>query len=155
MKDLTTAEKRVVTRAMNILERSVNYTYDSPLTTDDMAKKFCRLRIGAEEVEKFLVVFLNTQHHVIASEIMFTGTIDSAAVYPREVARRALELNAAAVILSHNHPSGIATPSEADIRITQKITEALATLSMSMLDHIVVSAHDAYSMRSHGHVFIA
>ncbi|WP_459782613.1 JAB domain-containing protein, partial [Photobacterium sp. R1] len=76
--------------------------------------------------EAFYVLFLDNQHRVISGEVMFEGTIDAASVYPREVVKRSLELNAAALILAHNHPSGVAEPSQADRRITQRISDALA-----------------------------
>lgn len=83
-------------------------------------------------------MFLDNQHRLIAFEELFFGTIDSASVYPREVLKAALKVNAAAIILAHNHPSGDATPSQADKQITQRLKEALALVDIRVLDHIVV-----------------
>ncbi len=95
-----------------------------------------RLRDRAHEV--FACLFLDTRHRVIAFEELFRGTIDGASVHPREVVRRALDHNAAALILAHNHPSGIAEPSEADRHITQRLKDALALVDVRVLDHVVV-----------------
>ena len=89
-----------------------------------------------------------TRHRVIHAETLFTGTIDGATVYPRVVVKRALELNAAAVILTHNHPSGIAEPSEADRTITLKLSKALALVEIRLLDHLVVTVTHASASRS-------
>jgi DNA repair protein RadC len=83
-------------------------------------------------------MFLDNQHHLISFEELFFGTIDSASVYPREVVKAALKTNAAAVIFAHNHPSGDATPSQADKRITQRLKDALALVDIRVLDHIVI-----------------
>ncbi|GIA88948.1 DNA repair protein RadC [Vibrio cholerae] len=83
-------------------------------------------------------MFLDNQHRLIAFEELFFGTIDSASVYPREVLKAALKVNAAALIFAHNHPSGDATPSQADKQITQRLKEALALVDIRVLDHIVV-----------------
>jgi DNA repair protein RadC len=95
-----------------------------------------RLRDHAHEV--FACLFLDTRHRVIAFEELFRGTIDGASVHPREVVRRALHHNAAALILAHNHPSGVAEPSEADRRITRRLKDALALVDVRVLDHVVV-----------------
>ena len=83
-------------------------------------------------------MFLDRQHRLISYEEMFFGTIDGASVHPREIARRSLEVNAAAVIFAHNHPSGVAEPSQADQRITERLKSALALLDVRVLDHLVV-----------------
>ncbi len=88
--------------------------------------------------EIFTVLFLNNRHHLIASETLFQGTIDGAAVYPREIVKRALNHNAAAVILAHNHPSGVSEPSHADITITKDIENALKLVDIRLLDHFII-----------------
>lgn len=100
--------------------------------------------------EVFCCLYLNNQHHVVKLEELFEGTIDSAAVYPREVVKRALFHDAAAVILAHNHPSGIAEPSSADIMITQRIKEALATIDVRVLDHLVIGDTQVVSLAERG-----
>jgi DNA repair protein RadC len=90
------------------------------------------------EREVFGVLFLDTHHRLIKFEILFYGTIDSAAVYPREVVKRALTWNACAVILAHNHPSGVNEASQADRKITQRLVEALQLIDVRVLDHFIV-----------------
>jgi len=100
--------------------------------------------------EVFSALFLDNRHRVIAFEELFRGTIDGASVHPREVVRRALAHNAAALIISHNHPSGIAEPSQADQRITLRLREALALVDVRLLDHIVIGDGDHCSMAQRG-----
>jgi len=92
------------------------------------------------------MLLLSSQHRLICFEKLFTGSISSTAVHPRIVVRRALELNAAAVILAHNHPSGNLEPSDSDKRITQKLTKVLDIVEVEVLDHLIVSAADTLSM---------
>ncbi len=105
-------------------------------TTD--VKTFLKQALAYEEREHFAIMFLDNKHALIKFEIMFSGTIDSSSVYPREVVKRALELNASAIILSHNHPSGITEPSQADKNITNRLKSALDTIDVRILDHIIV-----------------
>jgi DNA repair protein RadC len=100
--------------------------------------------------EVFCCLFLDTRHRLIRYEELFRGTIDGATVYPREVVKRALVCNAAAVILGHNHPSGVAEPSEADRNITIKLAKALALVEIRLLDHLVVSRGGHVSLAERG-----
>ena len=100
--------------------------------------------------EVFTVVFLDSQHRVRGIDDMFFGTIDGTSVHPREVVRRALERNASAVILAHNHPSGVSEPSQADVRITERLRSALALVDVRVLDHIVVGGGYTVSMAERG-----
>lgn len=100
--------------------------------------------------EVFACLFLDNRHRIINNEILFTGTIDGAGVYPREVVKRCLELNAAAVIFAHNHPSGIAEPSQADRQITTRLIQALGLLDVRVLDHLVVGDQLVTSMAERG-----
>ena len=100
--------------------------------------------------EAFYILFLDNQHRVIQDEILFEGTIDAASVYPREVVKRALHHNAAALILAHNHPSGVAEPSQSDRRITSRITDALALVDIRVLDHFVVGDGEIVSFAERG-----
>ena len=95
-------------------------------------------RCGGEPCEVFAVLFLDNKHRVIGFEKMFYGTVDGAAVYPREVVRRALEYNAASVIVAHNHPSGVAEPSQADRDVTERLRRALDLVDVRILDHLVI-----------------
>lgn len=113
-------------------------------------KAFLRLTLQARDRECFVVLFLDAQHRVLASEELFSGTLTQTPVYPREIARRALEHNAAAVILAHNHPSGLAEPSRADEQLTELVRVALATVDVKVLDHIVVGLGTATSFVERG-----
>lgn len=102
------------------------------------------------EYEVFGVVFVDQRHRVIKFEPMFRGTLACASVHAREVVKRALELNAAAVVLTHNHPSGTPTPSDADQRLTTQLQQTLRLIEVNVLDHVVVSANGCYSFAEHG-----
>jgi len=142
---LTPAQKRTITRATNIIqEQLAQYDVNVALSSSAIVKRFITMRIGASEHEQFLVLFLNSQNRMIADEVMFNGTVNAASVYPREVAKRALELNAVSVIIAHNHPSGAAYPSESDKVLTRSLKAALGLLDITILDHIIVGA-DTYS----------
>ena len=121
-------------------------TMGSPQQT----QQFLSLHLQSNQREVFCCLFLDSQNALIRCEDLFTGTLDGAAVYPREVVRRALQLNAAAVILAHNHPSGVAEPSQADRRITERLQAALALLDIRVLDHIIVGTGQIYSFAERG-----
>jgi DNA repair protein RadC len=108
------------------------------LTSSQATRDYLRAKFRDCQSEIFSCLFLTNQHHVVKLEELFRGTIDGAAVYPREVVKRCLHHNAAAVILAHNHPSGIAEPSQADIAITNKLRIALETIDVRVLDHLVI-----------------
>lgn len=129
---------KLIERAMNEIRKYAAVSGDV-FNDPSNAITLATLRIGNEKREHFMVMFLSAQNTLIADEILFSGTIDSASVYPRIVAQRALELNASAVILAHNHPSGTVEPSEADKRITWRIREAMGLLDIRLLDHVIVS----------------
>jgi DNA repair protein RadC len=93
---------------------------------------------------------MDNQHRILSYEILFQGTIDSAAVYPREVVKRCLALNAAAVIFAHNHPSGVAEPSQADERITRRLKSALDLVDIRLLDHLIIGNAETTSLASRG-----
>jgi len=101
-------------------------------------RQFLATQLGSYPHEVFACLFLDNRNRVIAFEKMFHGTIDGASVYPREVVKLALKNNAAATIFAHNHPSGVAEPSQADEQITQRLKEALALVDIRVLDHFVV-----------------
>lgn len=137
---LTTREANTVKRAFKIMEEKVLPIPQDVLTSSAATRRYLQARMQGLEHEVFTVVFLTNQHGVIACEEMFRGTIDGAAVYPREVVKAALQHNAAAVILAHNHPSGVAEPSGADLAITNRLQEALRTVDIRVLDHLVIGA---------------
>ncbi len=108
------------------------------LTSPAMTRRFLVARLRDNPSEVFACLFLDNRHRLIAYEELFRGTIDGASVHPREVVKRALHFNAAAVILAHNHPSGLAEPSQADERITQQLKDALSLVDIRVIDHIVI-----------------
>ena len=120
------------------------------LGSPEEVRQFLQLKLRCLEHEVFACLFLDNQHAVIGYEELFRGTIDGASVYPREVVKRCLSLNAAAVIFAHNHPSGIAEPSQADQRLTQRLKAALGTVDIRVLDHFVVGDAEALSFAERG-----
>jgi DNA repair protein RadC len=122
----------------------------SSLKAPGDAARFFRARLADLPHEVFGGLFLDTRHRLIRYEELFRGTIDGAAVYPREVLKRALDLNASALIIGHNHPSGVAEPSEADRSITSRLARALALVDIRLLDHVVVSRDGHVSLAERG-----
>ena len=120
------------------------------LTSPAMTMEYLQTVLRDRNREIFTCLFLDTRHRVIASENLFQGTIDGACVYPRVVAERALRLSAAAVIVAHNHPSGVSEPSLADQAITRRLKDALLLLEIRLLDHFVVGDGPPVSMASRG-----
>lgn len=122
----------------------------SALANPEQVKQFLQLQIAHSAREHFGVLLLDTQHQVLQWQVLFSGTLNAAAVYPREVVKSALECGAAAIILAHNHPSGVAEPSMADRQITERIQQALALIDVRVLDHLVVSSGAAVSFAERG-----
>ena len=120
------------------------------LTSPELTRAYLSSQLRDEHREVFACLLLDSQHRVIQFEPLFTGTIDAAAVYPREVVKLALSHNAAAVILAHNHPSGVAEPSQSDERITTKLKQALQTVDIRVLDHIVIGDGETISFAERG-----
>ena len=113
-------------------------------------KHYLTLRLAGESSEHFGVMYLDSQNRLIAFQVHFSGTLTQTSVYPREVVRAALEHHAAAVVLTHNHPSGVATPSRADEALTLTLKNALALVDVRVLDHIIVTPGAALSMAEKG-----
>lgn len=130
------AEQTILDQAAAILEREI---FGQQFTSPQAVTRFLQFKIATLEHEVFAVLFLNNQHSMIDFEIMFRGTVDSASVYPREVAKAALNKNASAVIFAHNHPSDTSAPSMADKQITERLSKALSLLEIRVLDHIIVA----------------
>jgi DNA repair protein RadC len=120
------------------------------LTSPDATREFLRILLAKEHREVFVVIFLDNQNGVIGYESLFQGTIDGAAVYPREVVKSVLDNNAASVILAHNHPSGTAEPSQADKTITTRIKDALDIIDVRILDHLIVGGTNILSFAERG-----
>jgi DNA repair protein RadC len=125
---------------------AVGTAMNAPATVKD----FLRLSIGAEAQEVFGVLFLDAGHRQIGFEILFRGSLTHAGVYPREVVKATLARNAAAVILTHNHPSGSAEPSPADMQLTLALERALALIDVKVIDHIIVAKHEVVSFSERG-----
>ncbi|TYL48908.1 RadC family protein [Marinomonas sp. IMCC 4694] len=123
---------------------------ETVFTSAEHVRAYLSSQLRHAQREVFAVLFLDSQHRLIRYEELFFGTIDAAAVYPREVVKAALQHNAAAVILAHNHPSGVAEPSQADISITARIKEALNLIDVRLLDHFVVGDTTPVSLAERG-----
>lgn len=121
-----------------------------PLASPDAVRDYLRLSIGVRPFEVFTALFLDARHHLILAEDLFRGSVAQTSVYPREVARRCLQINASAVVLAHNHPSGALQPSQADRELTRALVAALALVDVRVLDHLVVTRFDVYSFAEHG-----
>ena len=144
---LATAEQ-ILEAARQAIEHKMQRgaSFSSPVAV----KEYLRAKLAGFEHEVFAVLFLDTHHCLIEYAEMFRGTIDSASVYPREVVKQALRLNAAAVIVSHNHPSGNPEPSAADRALTQRLKEALALVDVRILDHVIVAGGNTASFAERG-----
>ncbi len=128
-----------------VMRRQVISSWDALLD-------YCHTTMAHRDTEQFRLFFLDTKNTLIADEAQATGTVDHVPVYPREVVKRALELNASALILVHNHPSGDPTPSEADIVMTQKIKNAAEVMGITLHDHLIIGKSCELSFRSEGYL---
>jgi DNA repair protein RadC len=122
----------------------------SALTSPAAVRDYLRLSLGARQQEVFVCIWLDAQHRVITSEESFQGTLTQTSVYPREIVKAALAVNAAAVIFAHNHPSGAAQPSQADELLTRTLRDALALVEVKVLDHFIVAGNQAISFAERG-----
>lgn len=138
----------VIEQALQLLAAEVQGA--NALTSPAVVKDFLRLKLGDRPHEVFAVVFLDSQHRVLAIEELFRGTLSQTSVYPREVVKEALARNAAAVVLVHNHPSGSAEPSRADEFLTNTLRQALALVDVRVLDHLVVTRTSVLSFAERG-----
>lgn len=146
---LTVSENRSVYKALKILERKLlidETVFNSPGRVAD----FLKLKLGFEEREIFAVMFLDAQNRLIEYAPMFYGTVCESSVYPREVVKKALSLNAASVIFSHNHPSGKPVESEADKLLTKQLEATLKMVDVKVLDHIIVAGNKSLSFLEKG-----
>lgn len=141
-------ENATIRAALEILER--RHAPGEALTSPDDTRNYLRLKLADLPEEVFGCVWLDNRHRVISVEEIFAGTIDGASVHPRVLVRKAIGHNAAAAVLFHNHPSGVAEPSQADMRITTRLKEALALVDVKVLDHFIVSAIESVSFAERG-----
>ena len=123
-----------------------NMEKQSVIDSPDATRQFLKSQLRDKHYEVFAALFLDNRHQVIKFEELFRGTIDGASVYPREVVKKALDYNAAALIIAHNHPSGIAEPSQADEDITHRLKEALSLVDIRLLDHLIVGDAEIISL---------
>ena len=143
---IISAAKELFARA---LEEDIS-THPISFNSPGVVKDYLRLVLGGRQQEVFMVLFLDAQHRLIAAEEMFHGTLTQTSVYPREVVKRALIHNAAAVMLSHNHPSGMSEPSNSDRMLTDALKQALGLVDVRVLDHIVIGEQEALSFAERG-----
>lgn len=139
---------RMVAATLRVLKHE--HKRGRTITDPGAMKEYLVVLAGGLPHEEFGVTFLDNKHRVIRSEQLFRGTIDGASVHPRVVLQRGLEVNAAAVVLHHNHPSGVVDPSTADQRITQRLKETLSLVDIKVLDHIIVGAERSFSFAEAG-----
>jgi DNA repair protein RadC len=144
----TDAERTIIADALSLIQSK--FIRAEPIKSPDMTRQMLILRHATLPHEEFSVVYLDNRHRVIDIETLFTGTIDGASVHPREVVRACLRKNAAAVIFSHNHPSGVAEPSQADRNITRRLADALGFIDVRVLDHIITAGTDSVSFAERG-----
>jgi DNA repair protein RadC len=152
IKGLGPAKRAEVVAVLELARRALMQPLHSQPVFDSpqAVRQYLQLQIGARPHEVFAVLFLDSQHRLIALEELFRGTLSQTSVYPREVVMRALSLNAAAVVLAHNHPSGSTQPSRADQTLTQTLKSALALVDVRVLDHFVVTSTQSLSMAEQG-----
>lgn len=141
--------QRTVKRALTLLDRHLRET-GVAFTSTQAARDWLKLKMAGLEREEFMVLYLNQQNQLSAHETLFAGSISSTEVHPREVVKRALYFNAAAVILAHNHPSGDTSPSKADKTITQRLVQALQLVDIRVPDHLIVGGTQILSFAEHG-----
>lgn len=142
-------EDETIAEALRIMDRRM-FTAREPLVSPRESGAYLKAKLQPYPWEVFGVLFLDNRHRVIAFEEMFRGTLDGSSVHPREVVRAALNHNAAAVILAHNHPSGVSEPSAADRNITRQLRDALQLIGTRVLDHFVIGAGEPTSMAARG-----
>jgi DNA repair protein RadC len=147
--DAVVTELKIIEAAAHRLARS-KVLHKHVVSSWDALLDYCQTAMAHRDIEQFRVLYLDRKNVLIADEAQSKGTVDHVPVYPREVVKRALELNASAMILVHNHPSGDPTPSEADIEMTSQIQMAADTLGITLHDHLVIGKSRELSFRSEG-----
>ena len=152
VKGLGDAKAAQLAAVLELARRSLreNLKAGIALTSPGAVRDYLRLALGARTHEVFVVLFLDAQHRVLSDAELFRGTLTQTSVYPREVVKAALAANAAAVIFAHNHPSGVAEPSQADELLTRQLKEALALVEVKVLDHFIVAGSQTLSFAERG-----
>lgn len=152
LNDLTAVDTWIVHRAIEILDDHV-IKHGPKLSSPQDVKDYLRLQLLYEKREVFAVVFMDTQNRVLAYEPLFLGTIHQTSVYPRAIVQRAMALNAASMILAHNHPSGSTQPSDADKQLTNRLKSLLESIDVRVLDHFIIGDEGTFSFAEHGLLF--
>ena len=152
VKGLGPAKRAQFEAAMELARRSLkdDMRSASALTSPGAVRDYLRLAIAGREHEVFVCLWLDAQHRVISFDELFRGTLTQTSVYPREIVKAGLKANAAAVIFAHNHPSGVAQPSQADELLTRNLKEALCLVDIKVLDHFIVAGHQTLSFAERG-----
>ena len=152
IKGLGAAKSAQFIAALELARRSIDerLRHGSALTSPGAVRDYLRLTLASHPHEVFVCLWLDAQHRVIGIEEPFRGTLTQTSVYPREIVKAALIANAAAVIFAHNHPSGVAQPSQADELLTRSLKDALALVDVKVLDHFIVAGHHAISFAERG-----
>lgn len=152
VKGLGPAKRAQFAAAIELARRSLQEKLkaSAALTSPQAVRDYLRLRLAARKEEVFLCIWLDAQHKAIDVQQAFTGTLTQTSVYPREIVKAALRYNAAAVIFAHNHPSGVAQPSQSDELLTRNLRDALALVEVKVLDHFIVAGHQAISFAERG-----
>lgn len=148
--ELSEHEQCIIDHALSIIESKLKTIEDLVATNTSLVGDYLKIQTSLLEREVFGILYLDNRHRLLANEILFTGTVNAASVYPREVIKSALFKNASAVILYHNHPSGDAEPSQADKSITKKISDALEVLDIRTLDHFIIGHDEYFSFSNRG-----
>lgn len=152
IKGLGPAKRAQFAAAVELARRALQETLatNAALTSPGAVRDYLRLKLGARKEEAFICIWLDAQHRAVDFDLAFTGTLTQTSVYPREIVKKALARNAAAVIFAHNHPSGVAQPSRADELLTRNLKEALALVEVKVLDHFIVAGNQAISFAERG-----
>jgi DNA repair protein RadC len=145
----TKRQSALIRGALRVLEQELR-EYGPALNGPEAVRSYLRLRLGNKEREQFLCLFLDAQNQLIDARTMFEGTLTQTTVHPREVVRAALQLNAASLIVAHNHPSGSCVPTVADRALTAILIQALALIDVRLLDHFVVGRNEILSFAQEG-----
>lgn len=146
---LSASAQHTIREALTLLEGQLREPGES-FTSSHALRDWLRLQLATQEREEFTALFLDNQHRLIAHETLFTGTINHTQVHPREIVKAALQHNAAAVVVAHNHPSGYAEPSQDDRSITGRISKVLALVDIRLLDHMVIGGMEIVSFAERG-----
>ncbi|HHY1258327.1 TPA: RadC family protein [Yersinia enterocolitica] len=147
--EMSPGEQRTVRCALNLLAKQLREP-GIAFTSTHVTRDWLRLHLTGLEREVFIVLWLDNQNRLLAQETLFTGTINSTTVHPRELVKSAMKHNAASAVLAHNHPSQLAEPSQADRQITDRLVSALGLVDVKVLDHLVVGGLDIVSFAERG-----